>query len=55
MTPEPKQMVDLSVYVQEALRVSIGTKPAHLPFLLSGGFMGDLHRVVCILLVAVRD
>ena len=55
MTAQSKQIVELSVSAKKSLRMSVRAKASHLSFLFSGGFMRNLHPIVCVLVVAVRE
>ena len=49
MTSETKELLDESVYRQEALRLRGGCEPAYLPLALPRGLMRDLGAIVRVL------
>ena len=55
VTSETKEILDESVYRQEALRVRGGFEPAHLPLALPRWLMRDLRAIVLVLPRAVRE
>ena len=55
MAAESKQIVALAMHAWKPLGLTVRTKAAHLPFLLSSRLMGYFHAVVGVLILAVGD
>ena len=55
MASNPKEILNESVHREKPLCVGDGREPAHLPFALPHGLMGDLRSIVLVLPRAVHD